>query len=65
MQLPEKLMDQTWKNDKKLILGLILAHLAQIRIPNFFFLQVLPQLVVDIVSNYHPMQFKEKLTNHT
>ena len=38
-------MDQIWKNDKKLILGLILAHLAQIWIPKFF-LRVLPQLVV-------------------
>ena len=38
-------MNQTWKNDEKLILGPILAHLAQIWAPNFF-LQVLPLLVI-------------------
>ena len=58
MQLPGKLMDQTWKNYKKLILDLILAHLAQIWIPNFFFASFTS-------TSSHPMQFKEKLINHT
>ena len=40
MQFPEKLMNQTWKNDKNLILGTILAHLTQIWA--LFFLRVLP-----------------------
>ena len=30
-------MNQTWKNDKNLILGPIMAHLAQIWVPIFFF----------------------------
>ena len=58
-------MDQTWKNDKKTNFGPDFSPFGPNLNPQFFFLQVLPQLVVDIVSNYHPMQFKEKLTNHT
>ena len=30
-------MNQTWENDKKLVLGPILVSLAQILPPNFFF----------------------------
>ena len=51
-------MKQNWTNG--LILGPLLAHLAQIWAPNFL-LQVLP----DIVPSYHPMQFKWKLTYQT
>ena len=35
--IPEKLMNQTWKNDKNLILGTILAHLTQIWALSFFY----------------------------
>ena len=45
LQYQGKLISQTWKNDKNLILDQILAHLAQIWPPKDF-LQVLPPLVV-------------------
>ena len=41
---------------KKLILGPILTHLAQIWAANIF---------LDIVTRYHPIQFKGKLRNQT
>ena len=45
LQYQGKLISQTWKNDKNLILDQILAHLAQIWPPKDF-LQVLTPLVV-------------------
>ena len=54
-------MNQTWKNDKNLILGPILA---QICLPKFYsWVLFLP--VVSIVSSCHLMQFKGKLMNQT
>ena len=37
MQFQDKLMNQAWENGKNLVLGQILAHLAQIGSANFFF----------------------------
>ena len=61
MQFQGKLMNQTWEIAKNLVLGPILAHLAQIRATKFFFINLalpiffskiwLPQSL-DIIVSY-------------
>ena len=48
VQFQGKLKSQTWENGKKIVLGLILANLAQIRAANFFF-----KNVASSVTRYH------------
>ena len=59
-QFKEKLMSQAEENVKKLILGPILAHLAQIQ-AQIFFWKLYLYWKLDIVLSYYSRQFKEKL----
>ena len=64
MQFKEKLMSQTKENVKNLFSGPISTHLTQVQAPKF--LQGnLRLLMLDIVPNYHPRQFKGKLMSQT
>ena len=61
MQFQGKLMNQTWKNGKKkLVLGPILAHLAQIWVTNFLKKIWFCQSLGIMVSYYH-VQYEKKL----
>ena len=44
-QFQGKLMNQTWENGKKLVLGPILVHLTQIRITIFFKKNLAPWVI--------------------
>ena len=58
-------MHQTWENgEKTLVLGQILAPLVQIWPKNFFH-EFYLYYILDIVANYHCMQFQGKLMNQT
>ena len=50
---------------KKLVLGPILAHLAQIRAANFFFFFFFSKIwlrqSLDIMVSYHDLQYQKKL----
>ena len=62
VQYQGKLMNHTWKNDKKPILDPILAHLAQIRATKFFFFQKSRlRQTLDIIVTYHHVQYQKKL----
>ena len=57
-----KLMSQTWKNGKNLVLGPISAHLAQIRTTKFsFFKKIWLRQSLDIMVSYHHVQYQKKL----
>ena len=58
-------MNQTEKMPENLALGPILAHLAKIWAPNFFFRGFHHYWRLDIIANNHCMQFQEKLKNQT
>ena len=53
----KKLMDQTWENSKNLVLGPILASLAQIRVANVFFQNLYQPF--DIMVSYHHVQYQK------
>ena len=65
MQFPRKLMNETWKNDKKSSFrsdfGLFGADLGPKRI--FYGFHLCKML--DITASYHCMQFQGKLMNQT
>ena len=58
-------MNQTWENDKNLILGLVLACFGPNLFPENFFPGFYLYLMLDIVASYQCMQFQGKLMNRT
>ena len=54
-------MNQTWENGKKQVLGLILAHLAQIRAARTFFSKIWLRQSLAIMVSYHHVQYQKKL----
>ena len=63
MQFKEKLMSQTKENVKNLFSGPISTHLTQVQAPKILCWVLL--LMLGIVPNYHPRQFKGKLMSQT
>ena len=63
MQFQGKIKYETWENTKNLVLGLILAHLAQIwTVIFFFFSKIWYRQSLDIMVSYHHVQYQKKLT---
>ena len=58
MQYQEKLMNQTWENDKKPSFG---PDVAQIWGAKFFSPKIWLRQLVDVVISYHHVKYQKKL----
>ena len=65
MQFQEKLMSQTWENDKKLSFGTDFDLFGPNLGPKIFFDGFYLYCILDIVASYHWMQFQGYLKNQT
>ena len=65
MQFKEKLMNQTWENDKRLSFRPDFGPFGPNLDPQIFFREFYLYWMLDIVASYHCMQSQGKLMNKT